>query len=118
MKKFRLILITENQINLAKGQKFAEMIGETLNLEGGYKISKYGKFENSYRVEFSGQLSKEKNSIAESIELTDRISSPWNVIYDRVENQVELIFNKSDFSNFRKIEFNVLKWAEFGIENE
>ena len=91
MKKFRLILITENQINLAKGQKFAEMIRKTLNLEGEYEISKYGKFEDSYRVEFNGQFSKEKNAIAESIELTDRLSSPWTVTYERAENQVELI---------------------------
>jgi len=118
MKKFRLILITENQINLAKGQKFAEMIRKTLNLEGEYEISKYGKFEDSYRVEFNGQFSKEKNAIAESIELTDRLSSPWTVTYERAENQVELIFNKSDFSTFRKIEFNVLRWAEFRFENE
>ena len=118
MKKFRLILITENQINLAKGQKFAEMIRKTLNLEGEYEISKYGKFEDSYRVEFNGQFSKEKNAIAESIELTDRLSSPWTVTYERAENQVELIFNKSDFSTFRKIEFNVLRWEEFRFENE
>ena len=59
-----------------------------------------------------------KNSVAESIQLTDRICSPWTVNFNRTENNVELMFNKSDFSNFRRNEFNVLNWAEFGIENE
>ena len=36
-----------------------------------------------------------KNSVAESIELTDRICSPWTVTYERAENNVELVFNKT-----------------------
>lgn len=118
MKKFRLTLITENQKSLEKGKKFAELIGDTLNCKNGYEISQYEKFENSYRIEFIGRIKTVKNSVAESIELTDRICSPWTVTYERTENDVELMFNKSDFSNFRRNEFNVLKWAEFGIENE
>lgn len=118
MKKFRLTLITENQKSLEKGKKFAELIGKTLNCKAGYQISKYEKFENSYRIEFIGQMTDGKNSVAESIQLTDRICSPWTVNFNRTENNVELMFNKSDFSNFRRNEFNVLNWAEFGIENE
>ena len=118
MKKFRLTLITENQKSLEKGKKFAELIRETLNYKNEYEISKYEKFENSYRVEFIGQITSQENSVVESIELTDRICSPWTVTYDRDENNVELIFNKSVFSNFRRNEFNVINWAAFGIENE
>lgn len=110
--------MTENQKSLEKGKKFAELIGETLNCQSGYEISKYEKFENSYRIEFIVQLTSGKNSVTESIELTDRICSPWIVTYERTENNVELMFNKSDMSNFRRNEFNVLNWAEFRIENE
>ena len=51
-----------------------------------------------------------------SIELTDRICSPWIVNFDRIENEVELIFNKSELTNYQKENFNTLNWANFGIE--
>lgn len=116
MKNFRLTLITENQNSLEKGKKFAELISETLNCKNEYEISKYEKLENSYRIEFIGQITNGKNSISESIELTDRICSPWTVTYERAKNNVELMFNKSGFSNFQRNEFNVLNWAQFIIE--
>ncbi|WP_308993989.1 hypothetical protein QLS71_017580 [Mariniflexile litorale] len=117
MTKFRLTLVTKNQKSLEKGKKFAELICGTLNCKSGYEISKYEKFENSYRIEIIGQIT-DKNSVAESIELTDRICSPWIVTYERPKNSVELIFDKSDLSNFRSNEFNVLNWAQFEIEND
>ncbi len=117
MTKFRLTLVTENQKSLEKGKKFAELICGTLNCKNAYKVSKYEKFENSYRIEIIGQIT-DKNSVVESIELTDRICSPWIVTYNRPKNNVELIFNKSDLSNFRSKEFNVLNWAQFKIEND
>ena len=117
MKKFRLTLVTENQNSLEKGKYFAELICEILNCENGFNISKYEKLKNSYRIEIVGKISDHNNSISESIELTDRICSPWIVNYDRSENDVELIFNKSDFSNYRNNNLNVLNWAQFGIEN-
>ncbi len=118
MKIIQLTLITENQKSLEKGKKFAELICKTLNCENGFEISKYEKFENSYRIEINRQIIDENNSILESVEMTDRICSPWTVTYERTENSIELIFNKSDFSKFRRNEFNVLNWAEFRIENE
>jgi len=117
MTKFRLTLVTRNQKSLEKGRKFGESICERLNCNSGFEISKYGKFENSYRIEIVGQIADKKSLIAESIELTDRICSPWIVTYERAENSVELIFNESDLSIFRKVEFNVLNWANFAIEN-
>ena len=117
MKEFRLTLITENQKSLEKGKKFAELICETLNCKNGFEISKYEKLKNSYRIEIIGKIADQNNSISESIELTDRICSPWIVNFDRIEKNVELMFNKSDFTNFRRNEFNVLNWAEFGIKN-
>src|SRR5690606_12389381 len=89
MIKFRLTLVTENQKTLEKGKKFAELICVTLNCKSGFEISKYEKFENSYRVEIIGQITDKKNLVAESIELTDRICSPWIVTYDRLGKKVE-----------------------------
>jgi hypothetical protein len=118
MKNFRLILITENQNSLEKGKKFAESICETLNCENGFEISKYEKIKNSYRVEIIGKIADPNNSVSESIQLTDRICSPWIVNFDRTQNEVELIFNKSELSNYRSENFNTLNWANFVIENE
>lgn len=118
MKKFHLSLVTENQRFLEKGNQFAKTVCKTLKGKTEYKISNYKKFKNSYRIEISGWLGNDINPIMQSIELTDRISSPWIVIYERSENNVELIFHKSDFSQFRRNEFNVLKWAQFRIDND
>ena len=118
MKNYRLILITENQNSLKKGEKFAELICESLNCENGFEISRYEKLKNSYRIEIVGKISNQNNSISESIELTDRICSPWIVNFDRTENEVELMFNKSELSNYRNKNFNTLNWANFVIENE
>jgi hypothetical protein len=95
MKNFRLILITENQNSLEKGKKFAESICETLNCEtlnceNGFEISKYEKIKNSYRVEIIGKIADPNNSVSESIQLTDRICSPWIVNFDRTQNEVRL----------------------------
>jgi hypothetical protein len=118
MKNFRLILITENQNSLEKGKKFAELICRTLNCKNAFEISKYEKLKNSYRIEIIGKIVNQNNSISESIELTDRICSPWIVNFARIENEVALMFDKSDLSNYRNINFNTLNWASFGIENE
>jgi hypothetical protein len=116
MNNYRLTLITENQNSLEKGKKFAELICETLNCENEFEISKYEKLNNSYRIEIIGKMSDQNNSISESIELTDRICSPWIVNFDRIENDVELMFNKSELTNYRNESFNTLNWANFEIQ--
>ena len=118
MKNFRLVLVTENQNSLEKAKKFAESVCEKLNCENESSISKYEKLKDSFRIEIVGKISNQNNSISESIELTDRICSPWIVNFDRTENEVELLFNKSDLSNYRNKNFNTLNWANFAIENE
>ena len=118
MNKYRLTLITENQKSIDKSKKFAELICKTLNCKNGYEVSKYEKLDNSFRIEIIEKLENGINLIEQSIELTDRICTPWTVTYDRTENYVELMFNKSDYSSFRRNELNVLNWARFEIENE
>ena len=118
MKNFRLVLVTENQNSLEKAKKFAESICERFNCKNGFEISKYEKLKDSYRIEIVGKISDQNNSIPESIELTDRICSPWIVNFDRTKNEAELMFNKSELSNYRNENFNTLNWANFVIENE
>lgn len=116
MKNFRFVFITENQNSLEKAERFADLICKTLNCENKYEITKYEKLKNAYRIEIIGEMSNQNDSISESLELTDRICSPWIVTFDRIENNVELMFNKSELSKYRDIKFNTLKWASFEIE--
>ncbi|MCH2231639.1 MAG: hypothetical protein MK105_14995 [Crocinitomicaceae bacterium] len=113
MKNYRLTIITENQKSLDKANKLGDLICNTLNTRGRFEAIKYDKFVNSYKIELSGQISNSENSISESIELTDRIVNYWAVEFNRAENEIALLFNKTEFSNFRKQEFNVIVWANF-----
>ena len=116
MKTFNLSLVTENQKTLEKGKAFANLVCKTLHCKSEFHITTYEKFTNSYRIEITGEL-EGSNCIATAIELTDRICSPWSVRYHREENTVELLFNKSDSSTYKLLQFNVLTWAHFSIEN-
>ncbi len=116
MKKFHLVLITENQNSLEKAKSFAELICKELNCKNEFEILKYDKLVHSYKIEIIGVIEEYKNSILESIELTDRICSSWLVKFDRNENEIELLFNKSNESIYRKLQFNTLNWASFTIE--
>ena len=119
MTKFRLNLITENQNSIEKGKKFAELICKTLNCENGFEISKYNKLKDSFRIEIIGIIGiiiNENNSTLEAIELTDRICSPWIMKFDRMENKIEMMFNKSKLLDYLNINLNTLNWANLEIE--
>jgi len=40
------------------------------------------------------------------------------VNFERTEHEVELMFNKSELTNYRNENFNTLNWANFLIEKE
>jgi len=115
MRQFRLTIITKNQKNVDKAKKLAKLIDSTLGDDLTYEINKYNKFSDSFKIEFSGKV-KNESLISQAVELTDRLSSPWLIYYDRNEDTANLIFNKSDHSNFRKPEFNVIEWSSFEID--
>ena len=116
MKQFRLVLITENQNARRKAEGLAELVCKILDCENDYEIYKYEKFKHSYRIVFTGKIADPDNSISESITRTDRICSPWLVSYYRDKGEIDLLFNKSEFSRYRDNRFNVLRWAKFEIE--
>lgn len=117
MKKYSLVIITEHQNSIEKAKKVADLISDILDSKKDYIISKYDKFEHSFRIVFHVEISTTR-PIESSIEITDRLCSPWTITYDREAHNAELIFNKTEYSTFRKIEFNVIKWAAFEIEND
>ena len=112
--KFHLTLITEDQAHPEKAQQLAALIVKILDANCEPKIAKYAKFTNAYKIEIRGTVA----SNIDAIELTDRLCSPWSVTYNRLENTIELMFNKTEHSRFIKIEFNVLAWGNFVVEKE
>jgi hypothetical protein len=115
-KVVRLTIITENQNKSEKADKIANLILKELNIDTVFQIDKYSKFENSYKIELEFQFDNNFDSIVESIEKTDRICTPWTIYFDRQKNEIELIFNKTDQSKYRKVDYNVIKWANWTIE--
>ncbi len=118
MKRYNLTLITHNQNSEQKARRFAELICDELRTDIDFNISKYNKFPNSYKIEVKGEITDENNSIEKSIKLTAQICYPWLVEYKELENEVDLIFNQTEFSRYRNVKFNVLKWASFTIESD
>jgi len=115
-KNVRFVIITQNQNTKEKAKKFAEKIANELKIATSPKIQQYYKFENSYRIEFVFPFDGPENSIQESIEKTDSICSPWIMTFDRFEKKIELIFNKTDSSKYRKEYLNVILWAIWTTE--
>lgn len=118
MKYILLTIITEGQSQMIKAEKLSKALKNELG-EGWeiLTIENYYKFEASYKIEFKKLfIEKGKEEIGLSlISISDRIASPWLVYYDKAQNTFELIFNKKEDNQIRKIEFNVIKWGQFQI---
>ena len=114
MRKYRLTIVTRNQNRLDKAEKLAKILKTVLGQESVYEISKYPKFTDSNKIDFIGQL-ENQDLLFQSVELTDRISSPWTVSFNRHENIASLMFNKSENSEFRRQDFNVIEWCHFEL---
>ena len=112
-----LSIITENQTNLIRVERLAELISTVLGIKNNPIIKKYKKIENSYKLEFTFPLDSLKNSIIESLEKTDRLCSPWSVRFNHDKTDIELIFNKSESITYGRNEFNVITWANWEIDN-
>lgn len=116
MKTAQLTLISKNQNSYSKAEKLADLVSEILTVKNLFKISKYEKFVDSYKLEIVIKIGSAENSIVESIEKTDMLCSPWLVKFNRSDKEVELMFNKSDDSNFSREEFNVIAWGNWQLE--
>lgn len=118
MKKFQLVLIVENQSSPEKAKELAERISETIMYKSLVEISEYDKFENAFRIAILGEIGANENGIEEVIKLTDLICSPWLITYQKETEGVELFFNKTRHSHFRKDDFNVIVWGNLEMINQ
>ncbi|NOZ08686.1 MAG: hypothetical protein GXO91_07420 [FCB group bacterium] len=112
-KNYLLRFITEPKTSRERAEELAESLQKTLCIKADYKISSYYKFKSSFEIEFFYGIKRTGDFVVESVELTDRVCSPWLIRYDREDGEVELIFNKNKFSKFRKTEFEAILWAIF-----
>ncbi|MFL9834543.1 hypothetical protein [Chryseobacterium terrae] len=117
MNKIYLTIITENQDTKIKAEKLSEKL---LNYEKNCKlisIEKYYKLENSFKLEFEISIYTENiNLVNEVLAYSNKIVKPWLIYYNEENKSVELIFNKSKLSRFRKNEFNVINWMQIQYE--
>lgn len=118
MKKYLLRIITKNQRHLRKAEDLALKVQKALNCETEPSIEKYYKFEDSYKIEFIAEIENPENSILECIEKSDRLCSPWVMTYFKDQNEVQLLFNKTDSSIYRHLNFNTISWAYFEVFRE
>lgn len=112
---FSLGIVTENQKRVENAEKLAALLVDHLPNIQNFHLAKYDKFPSSYRIELEGSFINPADHIYESIKISDSISSGWMVLYDRDQETVELIFNKTDSTRFEHDEFNVIRWAHFQI---
>jgi len=117
-KNILLTIVTENQTQKINAEKLSVLIKIELGEDWEIlNIDNYYKFENSYKIElkktYTDKKQEELNLLG--ISLADRLVSPWLVYYDEDENSIELIYNKNENTQNRKIDFNVIKWGQLQI---
>jgi hypothetical protein len=117
MKIARLSIVTENQNSFEKADRLATLISNTLTSEANFKIERYEKFDNSYKIDFIVSFENPSNSIIETIKLTHRICSPWTVRLNESEDEIELTFNKSLDTTYTSNAFNVIIWAHWQVDS-
>ena len=113
--KYSLGIVTENQNRIQKAERLAAVLVDYLPNIQNFHLEKYDKFPNSYRIELEGNFTNPDDHLHDSIRITDSVCSNWMLMYDRDQQTIELIFNKSDSSRFEKDEFNVIRWGHFQV---
>ena len=120
IKSIFLTIVTENQNQKIKADNLSELIRNELGENWVIlNIDKYSKFENSYKIElkktFTERNQEELNQIG--ISIVDKIVSPWLIYFDNDDNSIELIYNKNENTQIRKMEFDVIRWGQLQITN-
>ena len=107
----RFVVVTQDQNSKEKAKKLAERIKRELNITAQPDIQQYDKFEKSYRIEFTFPFNHPEKSIEESIRKTRLICSPWIVEFNNFTEEIELMFNRTEGSEYGKPDMNVIVWA-------
>ncbi len=115
-KKVILEFVTKNQKSKEKAERIATLLTKTLEIESSVIVTKYDKFENAFKITYEFYIENKINFTHTMIELTNRICSPWLVYFHRDLDEIELIFNQTDFSRIGNKEFHVINWARLYIE--
>jgi hypothetical protein len=114
MSQILLTLVVQN----SKFSDEAQVIKSALlNLLGEkckfISLTEYHKFENSFMLDFSINYSlgtAKEFLLYEMTRISSLIARPW-LIYFSEDNSTELIFNKSDATQFTQENFNPIIWG-------
>lgn len=115
MKKFSIHLVTEHQHKIEKAEKLGELISKSLNLELK-AVRRYSKFDGAYRISLEGVIPDEENFFEYGIKITSAVVNGWTVNYTPENNSVEFIFNKTPYSRYAKVAYNVILWGQFTVK--
>ncbi len=118
MTKLRLTVITCNQKTKEKAQKLSDLMKSIVSTDSFEQIDKYTKSNDSFKISLVFDCDPTLNLANQMIEIADRLFAPWTTYFDRTNNSVDLIYNKTDSCQIRRNEFNVIDWAEFQIDEE
>jgi len=106
MKKFNLHIITDCQ-DQSQVEKLAQKLMFVLPAESTFKVLK------TQQLHITGVYLDDFDSISQATEISDRICSPWLMVFNREENEIELQFSRSNNVTLREPSFNAIKSAVF-----
>lgn len=115
MIKAKITSVTESLNSREKAVNLANMVSEELKNVIEVSVSPYEKFENSWRIEILFELTDSSNYIERILEITSKIAIPWTVWYTPNRANINLVFNKTDYSRVYRKEYNVIRWASFDL---
>ncbi len=111
-----LTIVSENQNKIEKAVEFGQKIKHQLDLVNTPKIEPYIKFDNSFKFSFDIELIQDEDPLIVMVNYANLLCSNWMLM--KIEKDTyELVFNKTEQSEFENQNFNVIKWAHLRIEH-
>lgn len=121
MKKITWTFFTANQNKKEKAQKVAKLLLNQMPNSEVINVEKYWKTENAYKFIIETTLGETDfdAAVLKCLKLSAQICGTWIMSYDENQERFGLDFNKTKFSHFGRIEFNVIYciFAEVDFEH-
>lgn len=115
MNKIWITFVTENQNTKKQAKELADALIKNIGLKREVKIEEYTKFSNSFKIDLETEVQNKKEINLACIKVCSKIAQPWFTYFDSDTETVELIFNKTNNSQFEKQEYTAIKWANAGV---
>jgi len=113
--KLLITIITQHHQSLKQAEELGNLIlnelGENTTIQS---IKPYTKFTDAYSIHLEKTIPAGNASVIihQAIALADQLVSPWLSYYDSDSQQIELIYNHTDYTQKRQHQFNEIRWAQ------